>query len=130
MTFDEIRIALQTRMVAWTDAPLAFDGHPAPPAVESAQAAKTPWCRVTIRDGDSGFATAGSTLRPGVLFVQVFTADGIGDAPARQLASSLAAHLEGWTSGALRLEAATLTNVGPDNGWYQVNVSVPWRVYA
>lgn len=130
MTFDDIRIALQTRMIAWLDAPLAFDGHPSPPAVKTAQADKTPWCRVTIRDGDSGFATTASTLRPGVLFVQVFTADGIGDALARQLASSLAAHLEGWTSGALRLEAATLTNIGPSDGWYQLNVSVPWRVYA
>lgn len=129
MTFEQIRIALQTRMAAWTDAPLAFDGHPSPPAVVTAQANKTPWCRVTIRDGDSGFATTSSVLRPGVLFVQVFTDDGIGDAPARQLATSLAAHIEGYVSGALRLEAASLTNVGPDGNWFQVNVSVPWRVY-
>lgn len=130
MTFDEIRQALQARMVAWTDAPLAFDGHPAPPAVKTAQDAKTPWCRVTIRDGSSGFATASNALRPGVLFVQVFTADNLGDAPARQLATSLAAHLEGYATGALRLEAATLDNVGPDSLWYQVNVEVPWRVYT
>ncbi len=130
MTFDQINDALLARMVAWTDAPLAFDGSPAPPAVETAQANKTPWCRVTVRDGDSGFATTASTLRPGVLFVQVFTDDGIGAKTARQLADSLTAHLEGYVSGALRLEAATVTTVGPGDGYYQVNVSVPWRVYA
>lgn len=131
MSFDSVRVAFVTRLNAWTDAPIAWDGHTAPDAVRSAQAAKTPWCRVTIRDGDRSYAAHDGTVRhAGVLFVQVFTADGIGPKAARDLADSLAAHLDGYTSGALVCRAAALTNVGPSDGWQQINVTVPWRQYA
>lgn len=130
MTFDEIRIALETRMAAWTDEPLAFDGRPAPPTVTTAQSNNAPWCRVSIQDGDSAFATHDTlTRRAGVLFVQVFTAETA--APkARQVAGSLAAHLEGYTVDGLHCRAASAAPVGPRDGYYQINVSVPWEVYG
>lgn len=131
MSFDSVRVAFVTRLNAWADAPIAWDGHRVPPAVEAAQAAKDPWCRVTIRDGDRAFAVQSSAaLHSGVLFVQIFTADGIGPKTSRDLADSLATHLDGYTDGALVCDAASLDNVGPSDGWYGVNVSVPWRIYA
>jgi len=128
MTFDQVRVALETRMVAWADAPLAFDGRPAPPAVVTAQADKAAWCRVSIQDGNRDYATTGNlTEHSGVLFVQVFSEH----APeARQIADSLAQHLDGYSSGALLCRASTINVIGPEDGWYQINVQTPWRIYA
>lgn len=130
MTFEEIRQAIEVRASQWTDAPIAYDGVPISSDVQTAQNQRTPWVRVTIVDGDSFTAGIGSgpcVRRTGLISVQVFTARDTGSAPARQLASSLAAHFEYWQSGELETQAARLINVGPDDTYYQMNLNVPWR---
>ncbi|MDX1464492.1 MAG: phage tail terminator-like protein [Halomonas sp.] len=130
MSFDSVRVAFVTRLNAWTDAPIVWDGHKVTDEAKAAKAAYSPWCRVTIQDGDRTFATQDNTaLAAGTLFVQVFTRDGEGPDAARDLADSLAAHLDDYTAGALVCDAASVGNAGPGDGWYQINVSVPWRVY-
>ena len=138
MSLDSVRVALVTRMNGWTDAPVVWDGHRVPTAVEMAQAARTPWCRASIAQGDRAHATQSGTIRSaGLLFIQVFTDDGIGPKDARDLADSLAAHLDGHITGALVLRAAHMRDnlpgeavTGPSDGWYQINVTVPWREYV
>lgn len=70
--------------------------------------------------------------RGGVVFVQIFTALGIGPAPADDLARKAVEILEGRDFGhaagdVLYLGAATQTDIGNnDAGHWQVNVSVPF----
>lgn len=130
MTFEEIRAAVEVRVAAWTDAPIAFDGVPASPDVIDAQESRSPWVRLTIVHGDSFTVSIGSApcvRRTGVITVQIFTARDVGSRPAMLLADSLAEHLQYFTSGKLETQAASVTRVGPSEGYYQVNASVPFR---
>lgn len=130
MGFEDIRLAIESHMAAWGDAPIAWDGIPASPAVIAAQEAKEPWVRLTIQDGTSLIASVASSpevRRTGIVFVQCFTAENRGSSPARTLADSIAGHLQFYRSGHLELLESSLQRVGPSDGYYQVNVSTPFR---
>tara|TARA_B100000700_G_scaffold189815_1_gene209176 strand:- start:43103 stop:43501 length:399 start_codon:yes stop_codon:yes gene_type:complete len=130
MTFDEIRIATESRLASWDGVPVAYDGVPNGPIVQAAIDAGEAWVRLTIQHGDSRTAGLGSTpevRRPGLIQCQVFTPDNQGSAEAYQIADSLAAQLQYYRSGALETLAASVQRVGPSNGWYQINVSTPFR---
>lgn len=129
MTFDDIRIVIQSRMAAWAGAPVWFDNTLEPPPVKDAKASKAPWARLKINHGDS--FTASISDRPvvrktGLIQVQVFTATNIGADDAHRLADSVAAHLEHWQSGALFTRAAFVPQSGEAGGYYMVLVSVPF----
>ncbi len=131
MTFDEIRIAIESRMVAWDGVPVAYDGAPNGPSVDAAIANQEPWVRLTIQHGDSFVAGLGSepcVRRPGLIMCQVFTKDNQGSRQAYQIADSLAAHLQFWRTGHLETLASSVQRTGPSDGWYQLNVSTPFRV--
>jgi hypothetical protein len=130
MTFEEIRIAVESRVAAWPDAPVAFDGVPNSPALQSAIDNKDSWVRLTINHGDSFTACIGDgpkVRRTGLIQCQVFTKLDRGSRPAALLADSLAAQLEYWQSGKLETQAASVQRVGPDDGWYMYLLSVPFR---
>lgn len=131
MTFEQIRLAIESRMALWAEAPIAFDGAPAGPAVKTAQNSGTPWVRLTIQHGDSFTAGIGSqpcVRRTGIIMVQIFTARDVGSRPALVLADSIAAHLEYWQQGGgLETQAASVMRVGPTDTYYQINVNCPYR---
>ena len=130
MTFDQIRIAIESRMVAWDGVPVAYDGAPNGPSVDAAITNQEPWVRLTIQHGDSFTSSIGSkpcVRRPGLIMCQVFTPDNKGSRRAHQIADSLAAHLEHWQNGHLSTLASSVQRVGPQDGWYQLNVSTPFR---
>lgn len=96
-----------------------------------------PFVRLTVRNGGSARADSmtGDVIRYeryGIVFVQVFTALGIGPAPADDLARRAADILEGRSFGhanndVLTLSAATQTDIGNnDTGHWQINVSIPF----
>ena len=131
MTFDEIRIAIESRMVAWDGVPVAYDGAPNGPSVDAAIANQEPWARLTIQHGDSFVAGLGSepcVRRPGLIMCQVFTKDNQGSRQAYQIADSLVEHLEFWRTDHLETLASSVRRAGPSDGWYQLNVSTPFRV--
>ncbi|MFG6139508.1 phage tail terminator-like protein [Halomonas sp. B23F22_10] len=136
MTFEQIRIAVESRLAEWPthgplpSAPVAFDSVPIGPSVKAAQDAKEPWVRCVIQHGDSRTAGIGSqpcVRRTGLIMCQVFTAERIGSATAAQLADSLAEHLQYWQSGQFSTQAASVRRVGPQDGWFQYNVTTPFR---
>lgn len=130
MTFEQIRLAIESKMALWTEAPVAFDGAPIGPAVKTAQQSGTPWVRLTIQSGDSFTAGIGSSpcvRRTGLIMVQIFTARDIGSRPALLLADSIAAHIEYWQSGQLETQAASVMRVGPRDTYYQININCPYR---
>lgn len=130
MGFEDINLAIETRLYEWDGPPVAYDNVPAGQAVQDAQDAKEPWVRLTIQHGNSLTAGVGSSpcvRRPGVIICQVFTAERVSTQPASQIADSLAAHLQYWRTGALETLVASVSRVGHANGWHQINVSVPFR---
>ena len=129
MTFDEIRLKIQIRMAAWTDAPAWFDNSLEPPTVKEAKANKSAWTRLTINHGDSFTASIGDrpvVRKTGLIQVQIFTAINVGSDDAARIADSIAAHLEHWQSGKLFTRSASMRRAGESNGYYMVLVNVPF----
>lgn len=130
MTFEEIRLAVETRMAEWVDAPVAYDGVPNGPSVQSAIDNKDAWARLSINHGTSRAPYKGSEpgiRRTGVVFVQVFTPDNNSSRQASILADSIANHFQFYRTGEIELLTASVTRIGPEDGWYRYNVSVPFR---
>lgn len=90
----------------------------------------TPWVRLTINEGQSniiGIADTNLYRNLGVIIVQVFVPEGQGTASARQLADQAAAIFRGAQFGSgITCRAPQLANIGVIDGWYQINVSVPF----
>lgn len=130
MGFEDIRMAIESRMAAWANAPIAWDGVPASAAVKAAQEAKEPWVRLTLNHGASLTAYIGDgpkARRTGLIMIQVFTAENRGSRPAALLADSIAAHIEYYQDGPLETQAASVQRVGPQDGYYMYLVSAPFR---
>ena len=132
MTFNEMRAAIEGRMATFTGCPIAGDNVPISDAVQAAQDAnpQDPWCRITIQDGDRQAVTLGdAVIGNGVIFVQIFTAERSGSSTARTLADGIASVMQHWRDTDLKTRTAQLVRVGPSDGWYQVNVQVPFVAY-
>lgn len=132
MTFSEMQGLIDARMATFTGCPIAWDNFAAGSAVQAAQQAspKQPWCRITIQDGDRQAVTLGdAVIGNGVIFVQVFTAERSGSATARALADGIASAMQHWRDTDLKTRTAQLVRVGPSDGYYQVNVQVPFVAY-
>lgn len=130
MGFESIRIAAESRLAAWNGAPVAYDNVRPSQAVLDAQAAKEPWVRLTIQHGDSftaGLADAPHVRRTGLVQCQVFTGEDKSSRDAHLIADSLAAHLQHYTDGPFSTLAASVQRVGPRDGYYQLNISTPFR---
>lgn len=130
MGFEDIRLAIESRMHGWIEAPVAYDGVPASPDVVTAQRNKSPWVRVTINHGDSFTASIGHrpcVRRTGLIMCQIFTPERQGSRPAALLADSLAERLEYYQDSHFETQAASVQRIGPSDGYYQYNLVVPWR---
>lgn len=138
MNFDAIRLAVETRLADWQvngappTAPIAYDGVPNGPTLQDAIDNKQAWVRLTVLNGDGFTSEVGSSpraRRPGVISCQIFTPERQGSAEAYRLADSLSAQLQYWSDGDLETLAASATRVGPSDGWFQVNLSVPFTAH-
>ena len=130
MTFEEIRLAVDFHMAGWNGPPVAYDGTRNSPAVNQAIATKSDWVTLTINHGASITAGIGSdpcVRRTGLIDIQVFTPEHKGSSPAAKLADKLAEHWEYWQKGHISTQAASVRRIGSSDGWYQYNVSIPFR---
>lgn len=130
MTFEQIRLAVESRLAAWDGVPVAYDNVATQPSVQAAIDAKEPWVRLTINHGLSSIAALGSapeTRRTGLIQCQVFTAERIGSSTAATLADSLASHLQYQRLGRVETLAASVQRVGLSDGWFQYNLTLPFR---
>lgn len=105
--------------VAWPNIPFT------PPSPQSE------WCRFSIVEGESRQTTFGATTNnfrtPGTLFVQLFDKPGAGDADILQRADEVAGIFRNWCGTNVRCRVPTIRAIGDtSDGWYQVNVSVPF----
>ncbi|MEG3078479.1 phage tail terminator-like protein [Halomonas sp. 5021] len=130
MTFEQIRIAVESKLASWDGVPVEYDGAPQSQELIAAIEAKQSWARATIQHGNSSAPYKGSEpgiRRTGLLTFQIFTDKDKGSRPAALLADSLAEHFQFYRSGGLELLTASVQRVGPDSGWYMYLVSVPFR---
>lgn len=124
MSFDDERAAIEGRFnTQWgSTTEIAWDNVPfTPPA--------TAWVRLSILPGESFNAALGATAvrHPGVIVVQIFTPEDTGTAQARTLAQSAANVFNNARFSGIRCRAAGIFRVGTFDGWYQMNVNIPFE---
>lgn len=90
---------------------------------------QTAWARFNVMDNVSaydGIGTGAPIRRDGMVIVQVFTPADTGTAESEQIADSIKSALEGLVSNAIHFGAANRRPIGNYDGWYQVNVTIPY----
>ena len=91
------------------------------------------WSRVTIKGGINHIHSMSDKpciLQVGTVIVQLFDRIGSGTQAIKTRADSLANHLGCYTVDKLELLAPSIIDIGDDgNGFYQINVSIPYRYY-
>ena len=91
------------------------------------------WSRVTIKGGINSIGSLSDKpciKEVGTVIVQLFDRIGCGTKTIKAQADSLANHLGCYTVDKLELLAPSIIDVGDDgNGFYQINVSIPYRYY-
>ena len=88
----------------------------------------TPWVSCHIKRGgltQEEFANTGYEVF-GVLILQVFTPLNKGMNESNTISDSLATLFERVNVGTVWFSHPDINDVGPDNNWYQVNISIPF----
>lgn len=130
MSSATINTELRTRYNTWVDKPTLTEF---PNELFTPPNPVAYWARFTVRLGeeyrmDIGTGTTGGTYRiPGVLIVQLFYPQNKGNGTVLLKADSLAAKFRNWCGTTITCEAATVEEIGITEGYYQVNVTVPFR---
>lgn len=129
MSSATINTELRTRYNTWADKPSTefpneLFSPPNPVAF---------WARFTVLLGeelrmDIGTGATGATFRiPGVLIVQLFYPQNQGNGTVLLKADSLANLFRNWCGTTITCEAATVEEIGISEGYFQVNVTIPFR---
>jgi len=86
------------------------------------------WVRLNISSAESFRAAVKQKFyrHPGLVVVQVFVEKDKGNGLAVQYGDSIASIFRGATGGGILFRAATVREIGPTEGWYQVNVEIPF----
>lgn len=88
------------------------------------------WYRVNIVGGVNVVACINEkpcTREIGTLILQVFDRENNGTAKLKQACDELAKHFAYFSQENLELLTPSIINVGVDNGFYQMNVSISYR---
>jgi hypothetical protein len=123
MSYEAERLSIETKLDDnWMTTPIAYENVSFNPPSNS------PWIRLFIINGDSGYNTLNSFRYVGVVTIQVFTPQNGGTNTARKYADTISAIFRGKEFDGLIFRASTVKSVGISDGWYQVNVTIPfWR---
>lgn len=110
----------------WTETEVAYDNVDFDPSTDA-------WVRFKIQNGDSVQADINHSnplyRHIGVVMVQVFVPVKSGTNRARELADTVSNMFRRVQPGhGITLRTPSIFTVGPNNEWFQVNVSCPfWR---
>lgn len=132
MTFEQIRNIVITRMTQWAGIPASSVDYPNPPQPFN-PAGKTIWARLADIPGLSSTPEVGLSpcvRRTGIIIVQLFVPSYKGTLAITRAADTLVQHFEFFSEGGFDCFAASAATIGDDgNGWYQVNIQVPYRAH-
>ncbi|HIJ23920.1 MAG TPA: hypothetical protein HPP64_13575 [Gammaproteobacteria bacterium] len=105
----------------WVTTDIAWDG------VDYTPVAGTSWISLTILSGEDQSSTMTKYNQIGLLVIQIFTPEHTGSATARGYADTLSGIFRNAVQSGINFKLPTTTRVGISNGWYQMNVSVPYH---
>lgn len=132
MTFEQIRSIITTRMTQWAGIPASSVDYPNPPQPFN-PAGKTIWARLADIPGLSSTPEVGLSpcvQRTGIIVIQLFVPTYKGTMAITRAADTLVQHFEFFSQGSFDCFAASAVNLGDDgNGWYQINIQVPYRAH-
>ncbi|MBS4081804.1 hypothetical protein [Pseudomonas rustica] len=129
MTFEQIRLLITGRMVAFTGIDQAWIDYPNQPDVFRPPATGL-WCRLNIQYASAfmaGMADRPHTRKPGQISIQCFARERTGTKAINELADALEAHFAYWMSGDLECMEASQVVAGEFEGFYQINVNIRFR---
>lgn len=126
--FDDCTKAVEIRLNAgWTTTPIRYENVA---FIETNE----PYVALYVLDGEGHQISLGTVaLRRwvGVIFVQIFVKQDTGSRLAKSYANTIGALFDRaefsvGVSGLIRCRVPSIHEVGITNGWYQINVSVPF----
>lgn len=135
MTFEQIRAIVIGRMQQWAGIPASAVDYPNNPQGSFDPSGKPIWARLADVPGLSSAPEVGigpCVRRTGIIMVQLFVPSNKGTLAITKAADTLVQHFEFYSdpTGPFECYAASANTIGDDgHGWYQVNVSIPYRAY-
>ena len=124
MSFVDERIAIEDRLENfWMFTPIDYEN------ISFNQPNNTPWVRLNILNGATEYRALQYKKRyNGIINVQIFVPIKSGTSIARQYADSVCSIFDSTTFETVVCDVASVTIVGADAKWYQINVDTPyWR---
>ena len=128
MTLTEIRNAVITRMTAQTAIAKSDVTYPNDPTFDPTD--KAIWARLTNLPGQAGTNEIGAgpvVHRTGIVIVQLFVPAGARSLLITQTADQIRELFEFRDDGRLSYFAVSCYDAGETDGWYQVNLNIPYR---
>ena len=128
MTLTEIRNAVISRMTAQTA--IASDAVDYPNGPVFDPSSRSIWARLTNISGQAGAIEIGAgpvVHRTGVLIIQLFVPVGSGTLLITKTADKLTELFEFQDDGRLSYFAVSTVPAGETDGWYQLNLQIPYR---
>ena len=129
MSFADSLKAVEGRLQSnWTTTPIKFQNVPLKETASS-------YVALFLQDGEGAQISLGQVaLRrwPGVILVQVFVPERTGTLVARQYADTIGAifdrvQFSSGNSGVISCRTPSVETIGLRDGWWQVNVTIPYR---
>jgi hypothetical protein len=109
--------ALAATKIAWDNVDFTI------PTDESA------WVRFSVQNNISGYKSFGRsklTRREGIIFIQVFVPENTQTLLSSQIADNIVSIFETKLLSGISFQSPNVREAGVSNGWYQVNISVPF----
>lgn len=128
MTLTEIRNAVITRMTAQTAIAKSDVAYPNDPTFDPT--GKAIWVRLTNLPGQAGTNEIGAgpvVHRSGIVIVQLFVPAGSRSLLITQTADKIRELFEFQDDSRLSYLAVSCYDAGETDGWYQVNLNIPYR---
>ncbi|MFV8936659.1 phage tail terminator-like protein [Serratia fonticola] len=128
MTLTEIRNAVIARMTAQTAIAAGDVRYPNDKTYDPK--GKAIWARLTNIPGLAGANEIGNgpvVHRTGIVIIQIFAPSNSGTLLITQTADNLRELFEFQDDGKLSYFSVSSTEVGDSNGWYQQNITIPYR---
>lgn len=128
MTLTEIRSTIISRMTAQTA--IASEDVRYPNDKTYDPSGKAIWARLTNLPGQAGATEIGDgpvVHRTGIAFIQLFVPANSGSLLITQTADKLSSLFEFTNDGKLSYFAVSAVEAGETEGWYQVNLQIPYR---
>jgi len=125
VSFEALRESIETRFADnWSETPVSYVNVPFTPPAGN-------WVRLAILTGDGQAwgitGTAGHVRDRGIIAIQVFVATDTGTKPAMDLVDAAKAIFEYQRFDGILTRAASVSSIGPTDGWLQTNVTIPFR---